>query len=215
MSTTTAKAPPVGSKTGSAIWAFKDGTFTRNGEVMATIDPATQQPAYTEAGNAYRHVVAKRWKEKPKTKAAIAETSPPPGQVFTQSSTVATKPEDPYSSLTPDQRAAIVFLRKREGLDPYNIEARTKKPVKPDRIEADKSKAFIWDVLRFDPVAFVNRYGVVKLGKARRKVRERDPETNRMRKVIREESVALSKRKTHYTERLDSMALLREDDSDE
>lgn len=211
MSTTTAEAPPVGSKTGSAIWAFKDGTFTRNGEVMATIDPATQQPAYTEAGNAYRHVVAKRWKEK--QAANIASVTAP--TVPTSAPAVVAEPPDPYASLTPDQRAAIVFLRKREGLDPYHIEARTKKPVKPDRIEADKSKAFIWDVLRFDPVAFVNRYGVVKLGKARRKVRERDPETNRMRKVIREESVALSKRKTHYTERLDSMTLLREDDSDE
>lgn len=207
MSTTTAEAPPVGKTGSAAIWAFKDGQFTRNGELMATIDPATQQPAYTEAGNAYRHVVAKRWKEKQAANIATVTAPIVPA--------AAPQPDDPYSSLTPDQRAAIVFLRKREGLDPYNIEARTKKPVKPDRIEGDKSKAFIWDVLRFDPVAFVNRYGVVKLGKARRKVRERDPETSRMRKVIREESVALSKRKTHYTERLDSMTLLREDDSDE
>lgn len=200
MSTTTTAAP-------SAAWKFADNQFTRNGELIATLENG--QPVFTELGEKYRHVVAKQMKQMAQPVAPVSAPAPlaqPPAPAPNAA------PLDPYAGLTPAQRECIVWLRKQRGLDPFHVEPRTKKPVQPDRVKGDKSEAFILDVFTHDPVGFCDRYGVVGFGKANRKVMETDPETRRKKPVVRVVQVVLSKRKTLLTERVDAMCVVPPED---
>ena len=215
MSSTTETAPTAG----KAVWVFQNGQFLRDGELMATI--TTDGPQFTEAGEKYRHVVQKRMKQMEREQpapveipASSASNSPLAGIPPPPESPIA-KPSDPYDGLSPRQREAIVFLRRREGLDPFHVEQRTKRPPKRDRFVGDKAKAFISDLFRYEPVEFARRYKVIGLRKMTKPVKKQDPETRRWKMVKEPVEVVASERKTYLTERADSLALEPEGDDND
>lgn len=205
MSTTTTAAP--------AAWLYENDQWTRDGQLIATMENGL--PVFTEFGYKYKHVVLKRLKQAATPQVEAGVRTPP--AVSANELKRETVPEvrtptaDPFSGLTAEQRECVVWLRKQEGLDPFHVEQRTGKPVKPDRIKGEKGKAFIADVFRYDPVGFCQLYGVLRFGRANRKVVAKDPQTGRMKASVQEVKVVLSVRKTYLTERVDSMAVIPED----
>lgn len=210
MSTTTTTESPRGA---AATWEFTDGKFIRNGELIATMIDG--QPVFTELGEKYKHVVLKRLKET----ARAAASTPLPTPIVT-APVVATPPPTPpaadmWATLAPQQREAITWLRKRAGFDPFHVEPRTKKPVKADKFIGDKSEAYVLDLLRYEPLVFVENYGLLRMGKMERMERVMDKDRGLKVKKRVEVAVAISVRKTHLTERADNMHLVDEDETNE
>ena len=210
--TTTTEASPAK----NAVWTENGGEFRRNGELIATVN-TDAEPVFTPEGERYRHVVLKRLKEK--ARAAISQprpqsevgTPPPPAPPVA----AAPIPADPWATLNPQQREAIIWLRKRCNFDPFHVERRTKKPVKLDKFIGDKSVAYVMDLLRYEPLTFVDNYGLQRLGKIVRMERVMDKERGLKVKKRVETVVAVSVRKTHLTERADNMNLVEEVDDNE
>lgn len=154
-------------------------------------------------------------------KVAIVSPLPPPQAVTSdQAPYGAPPPSQPVvtvvpDGLTPEQRRAILRLRRSAGF-PDEVEKRTRKPVKPDKLIGRKSEAYVMDLLRYEPVKFAETYGLVGIGKIRRVEKKIDPETKVEKKVERIVECVLSRSKTHLTERANDDAVVEvEEDGNE
>lgn len=132
--------------------------------------------------------------------AAIPNTQPPEGKMFTQSSPTVTRdlPRDPLAALTVAQRKAVVFLRGTKGLPLYDVEPA---PGNPPRMGAHgpKSPEYVEWLLRYDPVKFVTTYRVLGIGPVAKVEEVKDDHANVMtRETLVRAVVSLAK--THLTE---------------
>jgi hypothetical protein len=227
------EAPPPTAAVQKPIYIHdpSTGTITRNGVLLGTHDPAGGGMMWESAEfqRSYRPVLLKRGikftsevirapfpvEATPVEVASMGAPTPifqrPIEHGFTAEKAAVAFGNDPYAPLNARQREAVLRLRRDRGW-PDLPRQRSRPPVKLDKHRGDKVDKFILDLLEFDPVAFVSRYGVTGIGKITKVEKfELDKVEKKRKKVV---EAVLSKRKTFLTELASGQAVVAEDESE-
>jgi hypothetical protein len=231
------EAPPPVAAVQKPIYVHdpNTGAITRNGVLLGTRDPAGGGMMWESAEfqRSYRPVLLKRGiKFTSEVIRAPFPVEATPAEVASMGASKSAEvaaavallpaplpihafapvPADPYAPLNARQREAVLRLRRDRGW-PDLPRQRTRPPVKLDKHRGDKVDKFILDLLEYDPVAFVSRYGVTGIGKITKVEKfELDKVEKKRKKVV---EAVLSKRKTFLTELASGQSVVAESDDGE